>query len=113
MKSMHIIPWFEAPIMIQNPRSEKARGCWNHHLSRAKCGEAELLFNAYFDWNRMGADFRHGHVKIAQPPAAVARVPPNGGLPANAQPESKPASLLPNKKKSTEVLRAVPPENYH
>jgi hypothetical protein len=63
----HVVPSCNAPIMIQNPRSDKDGGYWDHPLNRVKPGEAELLFIAYFDWNRMDyVDLRNYRVKIAR-----------------------------------------------
>jgi hypothetical protein len=60
-----VVPSCDAPIMIQNPRSEKDRGYWDHPVNRVKPTEADLLFIAYFDWNRMDyADLRYYRVKI-------------------------------------------------
>jgi len=62
-----VAPSSDAPIMIQNPRSTKETGYWDHPLNRVKQGEAELLFIAYFDWNRMDyADLRYYRVRIAR-----------------------------------------------
>jgi hypothetical protein len=61
-----IIPRSQAPIMIQNPRSETATGYWDHPVNTIEPGQAELQFIAYFDWNRMDyADLRYYRVKIA------------------------------------------------
>lgn len=52
--------------MIQNPRSERDRGYWDHPVNRIKPGDAELLFIVYFAWNRLDyADLRYYRVKIA------------------------------------------------
>ena len=62
----HVVPSSHAPIMIQNPRSERHTGYWDHPVNQVKPGEAELLFIAYFDWNRLDyADLRYYRVKIA------------------------------------------------
>lgn len=67
------IPFFQVspsghvPIMIQNPRSERAAGYWDHPVNLIQPGEAELLFISYFDLNRMDyAEFRYYHVSIAR-----------------------------------------------
>jgi hypothetical protein len=61
----HVVPSCDAPIMIQNPRSEKDSGYWDHPVNRVNPTEAELHFIAYFDWNRMDyADLRYYRVKI-------------------------------------------------
>ena len=55
------------PIMIQNPRSGKTIGYWDHPVNRIGPGEADLHFLAYFDWNRLDyVDFRHYRVIIAK-----------------------------------------------
>jgi hypothetical protein len=52
--------------MIQNPRSERETGYWNHPVNIVEPGEADLLFIAYFDWDEMDyIDFRYYRVKIA------------------------------------------------
>ena len=67
------IPFFQVspsghvPIMIQNPRSERATGYWDHPVNLIRPGEAKLLFISYFDWNRMDyAELRYYHVSIAE-----------------------------------------------
>jgi len=66
MPFFHVVPSHDVPIMIQNPRSDRQRGYWDHPVNRIKPAEAELHFLAYFDWNRMDyADFRYYHVEIA------------------------------------------------
>jgi hypothetical protein len=63
----HVLPSFETPIMIQNPRSERETGYWDHPVTRIKPAEADFLFIAYFDWNRMDyADLRYYRARIAQ-----------------------------------------------
>ena len=60
-----IVPRCDAPILIQNPRSPRETGYWDHPVNRIKPGEADLLFIAYFDWNRMDyVDLRYYRVKI-------------------------------------------------
>ena len=62
-----VVPSCNAPIMIQNPRSEREKGYWDHPADRIKPGEAELLFLAYFDWNELDyRDLRYYRVKIAR-----------------------------------------------
>ena len=63
----HIVPSGAGMrIMIQNPRSERATGYWDHPVDVALRGEAELLFIAYFDWDQMNyIDLRYYRVKIA------------------------------------------------
>src|SRR5258705_436239 len=62
----HIVPRGHEPIMIQNPRSEAATGYWDHPVNSIMPGQAELLFIAYFDWNRLDyAELRYYRVKIA------------------------------------------------
>jgi hypothetical protein len=59
-----IVPTCDAPIM-NNPRSLRETGYWDHSVNRVKPGEADLLFIAYFDWNRMDyVDLRYYRVKI-------------------------------------------------
>ena len=70
-----IIPRSQVPIMIQNPRPGAATGYWDHPVNSIKPEQAELLFIAYFDWNRMDyADLRYYRAKIvsfgAQPELA-------------------------------------------
>ena len=61
-----VVPSGHVPIMIQNPRHERAAGYWDHPVNSIRSDEAELLFIAYFDWNRMDyADFRYYRVKVA------------------------------------------------
>ena len=63
----HVDPICDTPILIQNPRSERERGYWDHPVDRVKPGEAELHFLEYFDWNRMDyADLHYYHVKVAK-----------------------------------------------
>jgi len=60
-----IVPTCDAPILIQNPRSARETGYWDHPVNRIKPGEADLLFIAYFDWDRMDyVDLRYYRVKI-------------------------------------------------
>jgi hypothetical protein len=60
-----IVPTFDAPIMINNPRSPRETGYWDHPVNRVKPSESELQFIAYFDWNRMDyVDLRYYRVKI-------------------------------------------------
>ncbi len=62
-----VVPSRDVPIMIQNPRSERETGYWDHPVNRIKPGEAELLFLAYFDWNRLDyVDLRYYRAKIAR-----------------------------------------------
>jgi hypothetical protein len=62
----HIIPRGHEPIMIQNPRPGTDAGYWDHPVNSIKPEQAELLFIAYFDWNRMDyADLRYYRVRIA------------------------------------------------
>jgi len=66
MPFFHIVPSGHVPIRIQNPRSDRQRGYWDHPVNSIKPGEAELHFLEYFDWNRMDyADLRYYHVEIA------------------------------------------------
>ena len=61
----HIVPTFDVSILIQNPRSATETGYWDHPVNRIKPGEADLLFIAYFDWNRMDyVDLRYYRSKI-------------------------------------------------
>jgi hypothetical protein len=53
------------PIMIQNPRPGAPTGYWDDPVNIVKPEEAELIFIAYFDWNKMDyIDLRYYHVKI-------------------------------------------------
>jgi hypothetical protein len=67
MPFFHVVPSGHVPIMIQNPRSERETGYWDHPVKYIKQEEAELHFLSYFDWNRMDyADFRYYRVEIAK-----------------------------------------------
>src|SRR5579862_9081001 len=62
-----IVPICDAPIMIQNPRPEAARGYWDHPVNRIKPGDAEMIFLGYFDWNVQDyLDFQYYHVEITK-----------------------------------------------
>jgi hypothetical protein len=62
----HVVPTGHTPIMIQNPRSDRQTGYWDHPVNSVRPGDAELHFIEYFDWNRMDyADLRYYRVKIA------------------------------------------------
>lgn len=63
----HIVPTLgdRTPIMIQNPRPGAPTGYWDDPVNTVKRGEAELVFIAYFDWNKMDyIDLRYYHVRI-------------------------------------------------
>jgi hypothetical protein len=65
-----IVPSYDAPIMIQNPRAEAASGYWDHPVNRIKPEDAEMIFLGYFDWNLQDyLDLRYYHVKITKFPA--------------------------------------------
>jgi hypothetical protein len=64
---LQVVPSAHAPIMIQNPRSERMTGYWDHPVNRIKPGEGEMFFIAYFDWNRLDyADLRYYRARIAR-----------------------------------------------
>jgi hypothetical protein len=71
---VNAIPFFQiapsivhgTPILIQNPRPGAPTGYWDDPVNLIKPRQAELLFIAYFDWNRMDyIDLRYYRVKIA------------------------------------------------
>ena len=67
MPFFHVVPSGHVPIMIQNPRSERETGYWDHPINRISAGEAEMHFLCYFDWNRLDyADLRYYRVVIAK-----------------------------------------------
>jgi hypothetical protein len=62
-----IVPKFDATILINNPRSARETGYWDHPVNLVKSGESELQFIEYFDWNRMDyVDLRYYRVKIVR-----------------------------------------------
>jgi hypothetical protein len=62
-----VVPTIHAPILIQNPRSERETGYWDHPVRQVKPGRADLQFISYFDWNRMDyVDFHYYRVKITR-----------------------------------------------
>jgi hypothetical protein len=65
---LHVMPSSQTiPIMIQNPRSDRSRGYWDHPVNQISKGEAELHFLDFFDWDRMDyLDFHYYRVQIAR-----------------------------------------------
>jgi hypothetical protein len=68
------IPFFQImpasqmiPILIQNPRSDRETGYWDHPVNCLASGEAEMHFLDYFDWDLMDyRDFQYYRVTIAK-----------------------------------------------
>ena len=62
-----IVPTSSTRILIQKPRPGAPTGYWDDPVSTIDPGEAELLFIAYFDWNRMDyIDLQYYRVKISR-----------------------------------------------
>ncbi|HTX16212.1 MAG TPA: hypothetical protein VMD77_13020 [Candidatus Baltobacteraceae bacterium] len=67
MPFFHVVPKHDTQIMIQNPRSDRQTGYWDHPVKQIKPGDAELHFIAYFDWDRMDyADLRYYRAQITK-----------------------------------------------
>ena len=64
---LRVVPRHHVPIMIQNPRSDRQTGYWDHPVNQIDPDDAELHFIAYFDWDQMDyVDLRYYRAEIAK-----------------------------------------------